>query len=193
MLAGAPTTTASANVITDWDEVGVKTIQPIGVPPPINPGLFFRTMAMIHLAMLNAVNAIEPRYQPYKFQSKAEPNALQEAAAASAAANVLAGVVGNADVRAKLTSYLATIPDSEAKDRGVRLGEEVASKMLELRADDGSKTPNAYRPVTQPGVYVPTNVTIGWEGLTMTPFAMTSPSQFRPGPPVDLKSKQWAE
>ena len=27
----------------------------------------------------------------------------------------------------------------------------------------------------------------------MTPFAMTSPSQFRPGPPVDLKSKQWAE
>ena len=191
-LAGAPTTTASANVITDWDEVGVKTIQPIGVPPPINPGLFFRTMAMMHLAMLNAVNAIEPRYQPYKFQSKAEPNALQEAAAASAAAKVLAGVAGNADVRAKLTSYLATIPDSEAKDRGVRLGEEVASKMLELRVDDGSKTPNAYRPVTKPGVYVPTNVTIGWEGLTMTPFAMTSPSQFRPGPPVDLKSKQWA-
>ena len=191
-LAGAPTTTASANVITDWDEVGVKTIQPIGVPPPINPGLFFRTMAMMHLAMLNAVNAIEPRYQPYKFQSKAEPNALQEAAAASAAAKVLAGVAGNADVRAKLTSYLATIPDSEAKDRGVRLGEEVASKMLELRADDGSKTLNAYRPVTHPGVYVPTNVTIGWEGLTMTPFAMTSPSQFRPGPPVDLKSKQWA-
>jgi len=105
---------------------------------------------MMHLAMLNAVNAIEPRYQPYKFQSKAEPNALQEAAAASAVANVLADVVGNADVRAKLTSYLATIPDSEAKDRGVRLGEEVASKMLELRADDGSKTPNAYRPVTSP-------------------------------------------
>jgi hypothetical protein len=64
--------------------------------------------------------------------------------------------------------------------------------MLELRADDGSKTPNAYRPVTQPGVYVPINVTIGWECLTMTPFAMSSPSQFRPGPPVDLKSKQWA-
>ena len=96
-------------------------------------------------------------------------------------------------MRTKLTSYLATIPDSEAKDRGVRLGEDVASKMLELRADDGSKTPNAYRPATQPGVYVPTNVTIGWECITMTPFAMTSPSQFRPGPPVDLKSKQWAE
>ena len=65
--------------------------------------------------------------------------------------------------------------------------------MLELRADDGSKTPNAYRPVTQPGVYVPTAVTIGWESITMRPFAMTSPSQFRPGPPSDLKSEQWAK
>ena len=68
VLAGAPTVTASANVITDWDEIGVKTVQPVGVPPPINPGLFFRAMAMLRLAMFNAVDAIEPRYQPYKFQ-----------------------------------------------------------------------------------------------------------------------------
>ena len=152
LLAGAQPVTASANVITDWDEIGVKTVQPIGAPPPINPGLFFRAMAMMHIAMFNAVNAIEPRYQPYKFQEQAEPDASPEAAAASAAANVLVGVVPNADVRAKLTSYLTTIPDSEAKDRGLKLGEDVASKMLELRADDGSKTPNAYRPITQPGV-----------------------------------------
>jgi len=148
---------------------------------------------MMHIAMFNAVNAIEPRYQPYKFQQQAEPDASPEAAAASAAANVLVGVVPNTDVRAKLAGYLATIPDGEAKDRGLKLGEDVASKILELRADDGSKTPNAYRPVTQPGIYVPTAAMIGWECLTMTPFAMTSPSQFRPGPPVDLKSEQWAK
>jgi hypothetical protein len=65
--------------------------------------------------------------------------------------------------------------------------------VLEWRADDGSKTPNAYRPVTQPGVYVPTVVTIGWESIEMKPFAMTSPSQFRPGPPPDLKGEQWAK
>jgi PAP2 superfamily len=193
LLAGAPTETASANVITDWDEIAVGTVQPIGAPPPINPGLFFRAMAMTHLAMFNAVDAIDPRYQPYKFQSKAAPDTSQEAAAASAAANVLVALVPKSDVRAKLTGYLAALPDSEAKDRGVKLGQEVAAKMLELRADDGSKTPNAYRPVTQPGVYVPTAVTIGWESITMTPFAMTSPSQFRPGPPPDLKSAEWAK
>src|SRR5271169_5835006 len=119
LLLGAPATTTFANVITDWDEIGVKTVQPVGVPPPINPGLTFRAMAMMHLAMFNALNAIEPRYQPYKFQEQAEPDALPEAAAASAAANVLAGVVADTDVRAKLTSYLATIPDGEAKDRGL--------------------------------------------------------------------------
>jgi hypothetical protein len=192
-LAGAPAATASANVVTDWDEIGVKTVQPIGSPLPIKPGLLFRAMAMMHLAVFNAVNAIEPRYQPYKFQSKAELGASEEAAAASAAANVLADIVPSAGVRATLTSYLASIPDGDAKDRGVKLGEDVSAKMLALRADDGSNTPNAYRPNTQPGVYVPTAMTIGWECITMTPFAMENPSQFRPGPPPDLKSTEWAK
>src|SRR5277367_6603668 len=110
LLAGAQTTTTSANVITDWDEIGVKTVQPIGVPPPINPGLFFPAMAMMHVAMFNAVNSVDPRYQPYKFQNRGSPNTLQEAAAASAAANVLAGVAPKSNTRAMLTNYLATIP-----------------------------------------------------------------------------------
>src|SRR5277367_6044002 len=110
LLAGVQTTTTSANVITDWDEIGVKTVQPIGVPPPINPGLFFRAMAMMHVAMFNAVNSVDPRYQPYKFQNRGSLNTSQEAAAASAAANVLAGVAPKSNTRAMLTNYLATIP-----------------------------------------------------------------------------------
>jgi hypothetical protein len=192
-LAAAPAATASANVVADWDDIGVKTVQPIGLSLPIKPGLLFRAMAMMHLAMFNAVNAIEPRYQPYRFQSNSELGASEEAAAASAAANVLVGIVPNADVRATLTSYLAAVPDGDAKDRGVKLGEDVAAKMLALRADDGSNAQNAYRPITQPGVYVPTAMTIGWECIAMTPFAMESPSQFRPGPPPDLKSAEWAK
>jgi len=162
LLLGAPATTTFANVITDWDEIGVKTVQPVGMPPPINPGLTFRAMAMMHIAMFDAVNSIDSRYQPYKFQDKAVSETSPEAAAASAAANVLAGVVPKTDVRAMLANYLVTIPDGDAKARGVKLGEDIASKVLALRADDGSKTPNAYRPVTQAGVYVPTVVTIGW-------------------------------
>lgn len=184
----AATSTAAANVVTDWDEIAVKTIQPLGPPPPM-----FRAMAMMHLAMFNAVNAVEPRYKPYEYPSEAPPETSEEAAAASAAANVLAGIVPDANIRATLTSYLAAIPDGDAKGRGVKLGEEVAAKMLALRTEDGSTTPNAYRPITQAGVYVPTTMTVGWECVAMTPFAMTSPSQFRPFPPPDLKSVQWAK
>jgi hypothetical protein len=36
-------------------------------------------------------------------------------------------------------------------------------------------------------------MTIGRECIAMTPFAMESPSQFRPGPPPDLKSAEWAK
>jgi hypothetical protein len=192
-LLGTPFGTASANVITDWDEIGVKTIQPVGSPPPINPGLLFRAIAMMHVAMFDAVNAVDPRYEFYKVQIAAEIDTSCDAAAASAAAHVLSGVLSGSDVEATLASYLATIPNSDAKARGVKLGEAVAAKVLMLRADDGSKTPNAYRPPTQPGVYIPAVMTIGWESQFMTPFAMTSPSQFRPRPPPDLKSEQWAK
>ena len=113
LLLGAPATTTFANVITDWDEIGVKTVQPVGMPPPINPGLTFRAMAMMHIAMFDAVNSIDSRYQPYKFQDKAVSETSPEAAAASAAANVLAGVVPKTDVRAMLANYLVTIPDGK--------------------------------------------------------------------------------
>ena len=80
------TSTAAANVVTDWDEIAVKTIQPLGPPSPM-----FRAMAMMHLAMFNAVNAVEPRYKPYEYPSEAPPETSEEAAAASAAATFWPG------------------------------------------------------------------------------------------------------
>jgi len=192
-FAGSFGETALANVITDWDEIAVKTVQPIGAPPAINPGLLFRATAMTHIAMFNAVNAIDPHYQPYFAQSPAPADASPEAAAAAAAAAVLTAIVPKADVGSTLSAYLATLPDGDAKARGVKVGEDAGNRILALRADDGSKTPNAYRPVTTPGVYVGTAPVVGWETIAMTPFAMTAPSQFRPGPPPDLKSELWAK
>ena len=190
VLAAAPA--ASANVVTDWDEIGIKVIQPPGPVPPIPFGILFRAVAMMNVAMFDAVNRIEPVYQSYKMQIEPSPDTSQDAAAASAAAHVLMQIIPVNNVQATLNDYLTKIPESPAKDRGVKLGEEVAAKIVNLRANDGSDTRNAYRPVTQPGRNVPTASTVGWETINMTPFAMTSPSQFRPGPPPDLKSDTWA-
>jgi hypothetical protein len=96
-------------------------------------------------------------------------------------------------VQAAATSYLANVPDSDAKSNGVKLGEQSALAMLEARANDGFSARDAYRPRTTPGVYVPTPITVGSQFPAVTPFAMTSPAQFRPKPPVPLKSAQWAK
>ena len=188
LLAPAP---ALANVITDWDEKAVGIVQPgTSFPPPTA----YRTIAILHVAMFDAVNSIEQRYKPYKVQLPASPDTSKEAAAAAAAAAVLIKLVPDAgpDIQSTLTSYLATLPEGEAKSKGIELGQEVAMRILEARANDGASASDAYRPKTKPGVYIPTPITVGSQFPDVTPFALTSPSQFRPKPPPALDSEQWA-
>ena len=153
-----------------------------------------RVMAMVHVAMFDAVNAIDKRYRPYLVQPAAPTTASKEAAAAVAAGRVLLGLhpQAEAELKAGLAAYLAAIPEGDAKSEGVKLGEAVAMRVLEARAGDGSEAPDAYRPKTKPGVYVPTPMTVGSVWPKLKPFAMTSPAQFRPQPPISLKSQQWA-
>jgi PAP2 superfamily len=181
---------ASANVITDWDEKAVAFLQPRMVPP-----VAYRAMAIVHIAMFDAVNSIEPRYQPYYAQLPVTGETSKDAAAAATAGAVLTKVLPDvaSDIQGALKSYLSAIPESDAKSNGIKLGEAVAAKILEARANDGSSAADAYRPVTTPGVYIPTALTVAPQWPDLTPFAMTSPSQFRPKPPIALESDQWAK
>src|ERR1700685_4472907 len=108
-LLAAP---ASANVVTDWDEIAVKTLQttygtmvPFATLPGLQTG---RAMAMTHLAMFNSVNCIEPKYQGYGMEPEPSPNTSLEAAAASAAGNLLIKLVPNdKTLPTQLQDYLA--------------------------------------------------------------------------------------
>jgi hypothetical protein len=186
----SPFAAASANVVTDWDEMAVTFIQPRMVPP-----VAYRAMAIMHIAMFDAVNTIEPVYRPYQAHLPAPPDTSKDAAAAAAAGAVLTKLLPDAapDIQAALTSYLAAIPESDAKSNGIKLGDAVAAKILEARANDEASAPDAYRPVTTAGVYIPTPLTVASQWPTLKPFAMTSPSQFRPKPPIALESEQWAK
>jgi hypothetical protein len=196
LLLIALTGTVYANVITDWDSKGVALIQGNAPAPPsrIGPVGGMRIVAVMHIAMFEAVNSIDPRYESYLGVTKPRVSGSRDAAAASAAATVLSKMDPEdaPKVKEALDAYLAGIPDGEDKAQGIKLGEETAIKVIELRANDGENTPNAFRPVTQPGVYTETMITYGWQYATMQPFAMTSPSQFRPPPPIALTSEEWA-
>ena len=190
--AAAP---AGANVITDWDEKAIAAVAPLAsVPSPYTPYAAYRMMGIVHAAMFDAVNSIEPRYRPYLAQLPADRATSKEAAAAAAAAAVLATIDAKAtgEMRVALASYLASIPDGAAKSEGVKLGEAVAARVLDARANDGSNAADDYRPRTTPGVYVPTPIMRGPMWPSVKPFAMANPSQFRPGPPIALDSKEWA-
>jgi hypothetical protein len=186
----AATATASADVITDWNDKAVAFVTARTMPPWQGE----RIMAKVHVAMFDAVNSIERRYRPYLVQLPATPTTSREAAAGVAAGTVLTVLHPEAEgeLRAAMAAYLATIPNSDAKSQGVELGAAVAARVLEARANDGSAAPDGYRPKTKPGVYVPTPITAASMWPNVKPFAMTSGSQFRPQPPISLTSEQWA-
>ena len=153
---------ASANVITDWDEKAVAVVMPAG-PVGVSQQVYTaqRMMGMVHAAMFDAVNSIERRYRPYLVQLPADPATSKEAAAAAAAAAVLATIDEKTagEMKVTLATYLASIPDGAAKADGIKLGEAVAAKVVEARANDGHDAVDDYRPRTTPGVYVPTPIT----------------------------------
>ena len=190
---GAPMS-ATANVITDWDDKATVVVMPMAALGGTTPYMAERMMAMVHAAMFDAVNSIERRYQPYLVQLPAEAATSKEAAAATAAATLLATIDAKTatEMKGALATYLATIPDGAAKTDGIRLGEAIAAKVIEARANDGCDAPDAYRPRTSPGVYVPTAITINSMWPNMKPFAIATGSQFRPKPPVALDSAEWA-
>jgi PAP2 superfamily len=187
VAVGAPAS-ACANVITVWDEKAAAVVTPM---PPYHGQ---RVMAMVHTAMFDAVNSIERRYRPYLVQLPADPTTSKEAAAAAAAAMILATSDPKTagETKVAIATYLASFPDGTAKSDGVKLGEAVAARVLEARVNDGAHAPDAYRPRTTPGVYVPTPITWASMWPNMKPFAMANPSQFRPNPPISLESKEWA-
>lgn len=178
-----------ADVITDWNQKAIPIVTAYSLSAPA-----YRDMAMIHLAMFDCINAIEPRYQPYKAKFEADPSTSKEAAAAVAATRVLSKLHPDSapKIEPELTQYLAAIPNGPAKSAGIALGEKVADSVSAMRANDGADAPDSYRPKTRPGLYIPTAPVVVPMWGNVTPFAMTSPSQFRPGPPLALTSREWA-
>ena len=183
------TSSARCDVIMDWnakaDAIGIEKQLP-NVPNA-------RGLAMLHIAMFEAVNAIDRRYAPYKLNLAAERTTSKEAAAASAAYDILVALYPDqkADLDATLAASLSGIAETEAKSKGIELGKKAAAGIIALRANDSSDKTENYRPYATPGIYVPTTLPIESTSPALTPWVMGTGSQFRPGPPPALSSETW--
>jgi hypothetical protein len=180
---------ARADLVTDWQ------LTTLAVQVPAN----IRTLAMVHIAMFDALNSVTPLYHPYAVSLPGAGSASPEAAAAAAAYGVLIRLLPAQQLAldAALAASLATVPDGPAKAEGLAIGDAVADAIYMLRLDDGIPTPGPpYVPGGAPGDYqltppnfmAPVNTGAG----SQTPFAMTGASQFRPNGPPRLSSHRYA-
>jgi len=173
--------------------------------------------AYVHIAIYDAVNAIDKRYTVFAVTPDTfTDDASEPAAVAAAAAAILKALFPGQQtfVNTQYNAYIALIPNGDAKTRGIAIGNEVAAKFLALRnpgprQDLGQDGRNAacadnaalcYVFGSGPGVYQitpgaadpPATPAAQWVGL-LKPFAVKSQSQFRADGPPDLTSAQWAD
>ena len=182
--------TARADTITDWNQTAIEVMKVAKVAG--NP--WSRTLAMVHVAMSDAINSVQGRYTCYVATVPVVPGASAEAAAAAAARQILIELFPNqkAIVEGAYATSIKAVPDGPAKSQGITLGEQVAAAVQVDRSADGTNVPDTYRPITSPGAWGPTTPPLFAQYARAKPWVLTSADQFRPGPPPQLSSEIYA-
>jgi hypothetical protein len=186
IVAGA--SFAVADVVTDANaRAAVIASKLPGTPPAV------RTMAIVQVSVFDAVNAISGRYPAFRAQVTAPAGASVDAAVAAATRTALSKLfpAQQATIDADYNAALTLVADGPAKTDGIAVGEQVATKVVALCAEDGAMAPNTYRGHTTPGVYVPTMFPAVPHWGQRKTWVLTSSDQFRPGPPPSLTSDTW--
>ena len=129
--------TEPVSQVVQWNRTLLVIVRTPGAQPAtIHPT---RSFAIMHVAIYDAVNAIDGTHRPYLVRLSASRFASQEAAAATAAHEVLVNLYPNfrATLDVQLQQALAQIPNGGKAD-GIRIGQTVADRILVLRSNDGS-------------------------------------------------------
>lgn len=188
--------------VTHWNGVAEQAVKTAHDAPPV-AALDF---ALVHLAVYDAVESLDRRYQPYDAYV-ADATGSPAAATAKAAHDVLVWLFPQQATTLD-TAYAAYLTGNgiDPGDPGVAVGQQAASALESLRANDGRNpvNPPKFFGNTMIGQWRPTLSLLpgpppsGAPGLdpwvaNVTPFTMNSNSQFRVDPPPDLSSDTWAE
>ena len=164
---------AGGDAVTVWNANAGLAATKACIAPLDDPFHESRIYATMHVAIHDALNAIDRRFRPYTFDKRAEPGASPDAAVAAAARDVLVPLLsqlprelpfitqscidaGVASVEAAYTAALAVLPDAPAKAQGIAVGQAAAAANLARRAADGAVGPflNTSCPQdTPPGKY----------------------------------------
>lgn len=197
-----------------WNERALSAIALDHTPPfvaaasvaaeQLGPTRTSRALAIVHIAIYDALNAIVRRYPGYSGPLGALPDSSPDAAIAQAAHDTLRALYPRQSSRFAnwLAADLARLPAGRARLNGIDIGRRAAAAILALRADDGDydgePVVGAEYPVgTAPGIWRPDPVSriqiaLGAYWRRLTPFVLPSATAFRSGPPPALGSEAYA-
>jgi len=170
----------------------------------LGPGRASRAIAIVHIAIFDAVNAIHNEWKSYTGIEPAPPGASVNAAIAQAAHDTLASMFPSqaGAFKRALTRDLELISD-RGQDEGRKVGRRAAAAILALRKNDGSAKPEPrlgvdFFPSNQPGKWrqdpvsqIPIALGAHWGGVK--PFVIESGKAFRAPAPPALTSSAYAK
>ena len=186
LLAGAPLQ-ARTEEVARWNRIATEAMAAMETDPLTES----RMLAILHLAIHDTLNTIEPRYRTFGTVQTTTPGASTDAAVASAAHTTLTALLPNraTTFEREFAASLEAVTDKDARDAGVATGRTVALAILALRETDGASRTVVYEAGTRPGAYRPTppdfTPALFSHWGTVTPFALKTAAQFRPTAPPE--------
>ena len=185
---------AAADTVSDWWEFANRTTPSQGARGGLEGE---RALTRVALAMFEALNAIDRRYESYLGLSAGDPDASQDAATASAVYAVLLHhfPAKKAELDESYAIAMGAVSDSRAREAGRLIGAQAAAAVLARPLLDPTVAAPPYRPLTAPGQWVPTaqpSIDSSW--ATLRPWAAGNTAEaLRPPPPPALNSARWAK
>jgi hypothetical protein len=207
--------TSPRGMVRHWNEVAIDASGLDHTPvangetrifgEQLGPARASRAMAIVHVAIFDAVNAISGRYRSYTGLPAAARNTSMEAAIAQAAHDTLSALFPSqkAAFDEQLAQDLDAINGRRPRELGIELGQRAAAAILNLRADDGSahaepRVGIEFVTGAEPGKWrqdpvsrIPLALGAYWDEVT--PFVIASSAQFRAPPPPALDSAEYAQ
>lgn len=186
---------AAADTVCDWWEFANRLSNPMQAnAAPRTPDVD-RAATRVSLAMFEALNAIDRRYESYLGFPAGDPSASQDAAAATAAYHVLLHAFPGqkAALDENYSIAMAAVTDPAKREAGRLIGEAAAAAAIAAGGIDPAIQQVPYRPRTAPGEWIATGLPqIESYMLAFRPWAIPSAGALRPPPPPALTSETWA-
>jgi len=189
-------TPARADTICEWMDFAYKVgdaDKPEGEAAPLSDHA--HNDSQTALAMFEALNAIDHRYQSYVGLPLTDPGADQQVAAITAAYRTLSAQHPSQKSKLDASYALAMdgVADGPRKAAGQRIGEQAAAAVLKIAAIDPTIVQTPYHPATTPGTWVPTGLPVfePW-AVALRPWFMPRADSVRPAPPPAVTSARYA-